>query len=178
MAQTVVTPTRAFNGFGVTRAAPGWKLLLLGLKHRRECQEFNCVSALGSLQPACDLTGRVASPVPRGACRPSNPEHNRYALRAGGGGQGGGSRARCFHNELTSFVLLIIICHPRKHNKGYNHGYSERARRKRRPEVKPNLFTSSRKWRRNKTITSPNRPFWGFKADVGHLDLNYSRKYL
>lgn len=151
--QTVVTPTRAFNGLGATRAAPGWKLLPLGLKHRRECQEFNCVSALGSPQPARDLTGRVASPVPRGACRPSDPEHDRYALRGEGGARRRG-QTRCCHNELTSFVLLIIICHPRKHNKGYNHGYSERARRKRRPEVKPNLFTSGRKWRRIKTNIS------------------------
>lgn len=90
--QTVVTPTRAFNGCGVMCAAPGWKLLLLGLKHRRECQEFNCVSALGSLQPACDLTGRVASPVPRGACRLSYPEHNRYAC--------GGRTARGEPNAL------------------------------------------------------------------------------
>lgn len=36
---------------------------------------------------------------------------------------------RCLYNELTSFVLLIIICHLREHNKGHNHGYSERARR-------------------------------------------------
>lgn len=42
------------------------------------------------------------------------------------------SQTRRVHNELTSFVLLIIICHPRKRNKGHNHGYSERARRKRR----------------------------------------------
>lgn len=137
MDQTVVTPTLPFNGFGVMCAAPEWKLLLLGLKHQRECQEFNCVSALGNLQPACDLTGRVASPVPRGACRLSYPEENRYTLRrAGGVGGGGGkseaSQTRRFYNELTSFVLLIIICHPRKRNKGHNHGYSERARRKRR----------------------------------------------
>lgn len=79
--QTVVTPTLTLNGFGVMCAAPEWKLWLLGLKHQRECQEFNCASALGSLQPACDLTGRVASPVPRGACRLSRPDQNRYALR-------------------------------------------------------------------------------------------------
>lgn len=155
MDQTLVTPTLTFNGFGVMCAAPEWKLLLLGLKHQRECQEFNCVSALGSLQPACDLTGRVASPVPRGACRLSHPEQTRYALRSTGRRtKQRQSPARCLYNELTSFVLLIIICHPRKHNKGYNHGYSERAWRKRRTEVKPNLFTSSRKWRRINTNTS------------------------
>lgn len=82
--QTLVTPTLTFNAFGVMCAAPEWKLLLFGLKHQRECQEFNCVSALGSLQPACDLTGRVASPVPRGACSLSHPEQNRYALRSPG----------------------------------------------------------------------------------------------
>lgn len=133
MDQTVVTPTLAFNGFGVMRAAPEWKLLLLGLKHQRECQEFNCVPGLGSLQPACDLTGRVASPVPRGACRLPQPEQNRYThRRAGGGGERRASQTRRFYNELTSFVLLITICHPRKRNKGHNHGYSERARRKER----------------------------------------------
>lgn len=72
--QTVVTPTLAFNGFGVMCAASEWKLLLFTLKHERECQEFNCVQALGRLQPACDLTGRVASPVPRRACKPPYPE--------------------------------------------------------------------------------------------------------
>lgn len=156
MDQTVVTPTLTFNGFGVMCTAHEWKLLLLGLKHLREFQEFNCVSALGSVQPACDLTGRVASPVPRGACRLSYPEHNRYALRraGGGGGQSGGSQTHCFYNELTSFVLLIIICHSRKYNKGCSYGYSERGRRKRRKKVKPNLFTSSREWRRINTNTS------------------------
>lgn len=82
MDQTLVTPTPTFNGSGVMCAAPGWKPRLLALKHERECQEFNCVSGLGSPQPACDLTGRVASPVPRGACRASHPEHDRYS---GGG---------------------------------------------------------------------------------------------
>lgn len=36
------------------------------------------------------------------------------------------------YNDLTSFVLLIIIRHLRERNKGCNHGYSENALRKRR----------------------------------------------
>lgn len=84
---------------------------------------------------ACNLrvtwpAGSVASPVPRGACRLSQPEQNRYARAPAV--ETWASQTRRVHNELTSFVLLIIICHPRKRNKGHNHGYSERARRKRR----------------------------------------------
>lgn len=144
---TVVTPNLVFNGFGVMCAASKWKLLLFNLKHLWECQEFDCAQASGSLQPACDLTGPVASPVPRRACKLSYPERvqvrsseskcvcvrvcRRRRRREG--------QMRCLYNELTSFVLLIIICHLWEHNKGYNHGYSERARRKRRMKAKPHF---------------------------------------
>lgn len=57
-----------------------------------------------------------------------------------------------YYNELTSFVLLIIICHLWEHNKGYNHGYSVRAQRKRRTKtnrhIELNLFTPRRNNRR------------------------------
>lgn len=56
-----------------------------------------------------------------------------------------GGQMRCLYNKLTSFVLLIIICHLWERNKGYNHGYSESALRKRRRKTNPhialNLFT-------------------------------------
>lgn len=87
-------------------AAPEWKRLLLGLKHQPECQEFNCASALGSPQPACDLTGRVASPAPRGACRLSHPEQNRYTIRRAGGGKGRASQTRRFYNGLDLIRLV------------------------------------------------------------------------
>lgn len=72
----------------------------------------------------------------------------------------------CFYNELTSFVLLIIICHLWEHNKGYNHGYSARAQRKRRREsknahcAKP-FHLLQKQLRINRNIYSPTIQLYG-----------------
>lgn len=95
----------------------------------------------GNSRPECDLTGRVTSHVSRGACKLSQPEREQVQVhlrasacvrdkrkRGGGWGEGvcvlGWIQIRCPEWDLTSFVVLIVICHLGARDKGYNHGYS------------------------------------------------------
>ena len=136
--QTAVTPTLPFNGPGVMCAA------LCG----------NCCSSLSNISEnvrnsivcrhweTCNLrvTWPAGShrrcPAERAGCHGRNEA--RYTPRLCVCVWRGGQMCS-FYNELTSFVLLIIICHLWEHNKGYNHGYSARAQRKGRMRAKPRM---------------------------------------
>lgn len=100
--QTALTPTLLFNGVGVMCAPSRWKLLLLNSNTGQNTKNSIVWRRLGTLQPACDSSDRVALPV---SCRTCSAR----ALPPGSCGNDGAEVSFVALNDLTSALWVDII---------------------------------------------------------------------